>query len=241
MRGHRKTYGQRISSCIRVKRLISPRTTANKLHARRSGQCCLDKQSLCGWLDSFRSQTAVQRLSRSSSFCLHRPIYPERRTDIQIPSQTWLLLRPCFAVRIASIVLWKRGASNSNSSVVVLGQSSCLLRVTHKASNSTIEASKIVFFSFLSGARLFALQCYVANHVVRKQIDYLSHQTNGLVWQKKKRGIVGLCNPIQSNWWSHHPCYRPLQSIHKQTSPIEIIDAWLRPVSMKISWRVSWH
>ena len=137
---------QRISSCIRVKCLISLRMTANKLHGNLGNAVWTSNPYLSS--SSFCSQTSVQRLSRSSSFCLHRPIYPERRTDIQIPSQTWLLLRPCFAVRIDSIVLWKRGASNSNSSVVVLGQSSCLLRVTHKASNSTIEASKIVFFLF---------------------------------------------------------------------------------------------
>ena len=194
MRGHRKTAENFFMHPSQNAWSRRERPPTNCMHGDLGNAVWTSNPYLSS--SSFCSQTSVQRLSRSSSFCLHRPIYPEIRTDIQIPSQTWLLLRPCFAVRIASIVLWKRGASNSNSSVVVLGQSSCLLRVTHKASNSTIEASKIVFFSFLSGARLFALQCYVANHVVRKQIDYLSHQTNGLVWQKKKRGIVGLCNPI---------------------------------------------
>jgi len=67
-------------------------------------------------------------------------IYPERRTDRKIPSQTWLLLRP-FAMCIASIVLWKRGVTNSNSSVFVLRQAS---GHTQSKRLHAIEASKIV-------------------------------------------------------------------------------------------------
>jgi hypothetical protein len=137
MRGHRN--GHRISSCIRPSQMLDLAENDGQRTAVRSGQCRFDKQSRCGWLGSFCSQTSVQRLFRSSSFCLHRPMVHLSILKEE-PTYRYLPKLDCCNVHCFDRSLKTRGNSNS---VFVLRQPSGF-RVTHKASNSTIEASEIV-------------------------------------------------------------------------------------------------